>query len=82
MVCEERKGAWLVARPTDPLDADIVLSYTAAGPPGQRETILVFAPLTSRGRAVMPDIERLDHDTGTARLRELQARGIVVMRED
>lgn len=82
MVHSERKAAWQQARPTDALDADITLSYQHEGPAGQRQTVLVFAPLTNRGRAVMPTIERLDHDTGTARLRALQTRGLIVMRED
>ena len=82
MVHSERKAAWQQARPKDALDADITLSYQHEGPVGQRQTVMVFAPLTDRGRRVMPAMERLDHDAGTARLRELQARGIVVMRED
>lgn len=82
MVCASRKQAWQQARPTNPLEADIALSYQHEGPPGQRQTIMVFAPLSPLGRRVMAGIERLDHDPGVKRLRELQARGITVMRED
>lgn len=82
LVCPSRKQAWQQARPKDALDADITLSYQYEGPPGQRQAIMVFAPLSPLGRRVMAGIERLDHDPGVKRLRELQARGIVVMRED
>lgn len=76
----ERRRAWQATKPADALDADITLSYQHEGP--QRQTVLVFAPLSALGRRVMPTLERLAHDAGVARLRELQARGIVVMRED
>lgn len=83
MVHSARKDAWQAARPVDPLDADILLSYQATGLEGQRTTWMIFAPLSALGRAVMPETERRENQIdGPARLRELQARGLAVRRED
>lgn len=82
MVHSARKAAWQQARPADPLDGDVLLSYQATGAEGQRTTWMIFAPLSDRGRAAVPETERRRHDAGVARLRELHARGLDVRRED
>lgn len=82
MAHTERRQAWQRARPGDPLDADIVMSDHAEGPPGRRATWVILAPLTPRGRAALPEgPRRVAHPDMRRTLADLRVRGLVVRRE-
>lgn len=78
-----RRQAWQQARPADALDADLVMSDHVEGPPGARTWQgILLAPLTARGRAAVPVMERVHQTAVRARLAQLRQRGLLVRRED
>jgi hypothetical protein len=79
----ERRHAWQQARPNDPVDgADIVYQDHADGPLGARTWVgIILAPLSDRGRTVIPAPRRVSRDHVRALLADLRGRGLVVMRE-
>ena len=83
IICPERRQAWQAARPAAPVEsADILMSDQAIGPPGQKETYLLLAPLSDRGRAALPSgLTRVEHADARATLSRLRSQGLVVMRE-
>ena len=83
VVCPARRTAWQQARPADPVEAaDILMSDQSTGPPGRKETYLLLAPLSDRGRTALPaGPTRVEHHEARATLSRLRGQGLIVMRE-
>ncbi len=79
----ERRRAWQQARQqADPLDADLLMTDYVEGPPGARTGHgIVLAPLTTRGRAAVPELRRVPAAEVRATLARLRQRGLVIRRE-
>lgn len=82
-VHDARRDAWRAARPADALEgADIVMTNPTR-PDGRADTeTVLLAPLTDRGRAAVPTIERVPATHIRSRLAALRRHAMIVMRED